>query len=95
MQLGIVGAGAIGSAIARLAVFDPVDAGTAADAWRFAPGTAAYTPIYLAGRLTPGEDIFTAPVSPTPRVLDARRRFGRTSSPHRSPPHPQRRSGML
>ncbi|RLP09671.1 NADPH-dependent F420 reductase [Propionibacterium australiense] len=45
--------------------FDPVDAGTAADAWRFEPETAAYTPIYLAAPLNPGDDIFTAPVSPT------------------------------
>lgn len=45
--------------------FDAVDAGSAADAWRFEPETRAYTPIYLAEPLRPGDDIFTLPVSPT------------------------------
>ena len=46
--------------------FLTVDAGTLADAWRFEPESAAYTPIYLADPSTPPERLMQAPAAPVP-----------------------------
>ncbi|MCK9794331.1 NAD(P)-binding domain-containing protein [Isoptericola sp. 4D.3] len=44
--------------------FLTVDAGALADAWRFEPGSEAYTPIYLADPATPLDQLMEAPAAP-------------------------------
>ena len=48
--------------------YDTVDAGAAADAWRFEPETAGYTQLYWAAPMRPGQDVEAIPARPRGRA---------------------------
>lgn len=45
--------------------FDAVDAGTLAESWKFEPGSAGYTRLYLANPQTPDDQLLSSEAAPT------------------------------
>lgn len=61
-RLGIIGSGAIGTQVARLAVA----AGTLAESWKFEPESGAYTSIYAADAAAYAKDYLSDAGAPLP-----------------------------